>query len=345
MHDTLVGNTVSIIAKSARDSDSILKSFKEAEIPINEKTRKFANDLFNKVPRNSFGSVSNVEEQARKRHRESVRILAENQKYQLLSDGEDEMESSKANSTKKVKAPAPSKTEKGKRLRQKEDAGNEDRWNEDNVKVYNRYEARDPDEDPEGELLERKRDMEEKEAFEERLREKDKERTKHLVQDHSSKLAEDEALGRRQLLNDADARKAAMPDLRERSRQEYLKKREVQKVELLKLSIADDEFLFRDDELTEQEKKRREYNKELLRLVEERQKISKEKGDRYYMPENYLDEKGKMDKKKKEEALYARYQEEDQSKFVNEQDQWESALVSICLYFFRIPGIKTIVLQ
>ncbi len=43
---------------------------------------------------------------------------------------------------------------------------------------------------------------------------------------------------------------------------------------------------------------------------------------------DYVDEKGYIDKKKKDEVLYARYQEEDPEKFVTEQDQWEKDLVS-----------------
>ncbi len=44
------------------------------------------------------------------------------------------------------------------------------------------------------------------------------------------------------------------------------------------------------------------------------------------MPEDYITEKGKIDKKRKEEALYKRYVDRDeygQEKFVTEHEEWE----------------------
>ena len=49
-------------------------------------------------------------------------------------------------------------------------------------------------------------------------------------------------------------RNEMVPELRKFSRQEYLKKREVSKLEELKGMIEDEEYLFADTELTEQEK-------------------------------------------------------------------------------------------
>jgi pre-mRNA-splicing factor ATP-dependent RNA helicase DHX16 len=72
--------------------------------------------------------------------------------------------------------------------------------------------------------------------------------------------------------------------LRERSRQEYLNLREEQRLELLRKKIEDDEFLFRDEELTEKERQQRDYDKTVLRLAEERLKIN-DKIDGYAMPE------------------------------------------------------------
>ena len=46
-----------------------------------------------------------------------------------------------------------------------------------------------------------------------------------------------------------------------------MKKREEQKVQELEDDIADDEFLFNEEELTKDELKQREYNKKLLSLA------------------------------------------------------------------------------
>lgn len=174
---------------------------------------------------------------------------------------------------------------------------------------------------------EREEDLRERDAFAERIRERDKERTKKVVEDHSSKVtgAAAEAAQRRQLAEDVEARTAALPSLRLHSRQEYLTKREIQQIELLRKEIADDEALFAGMNISRREKKELERKKELLRLVEERLKIN-DKWDGYQLPEDYITEQGKIDKKKKENVLYKRYEDakpkDDQ--FTTDIDQWEA---------------------
>jgi pre-mRNA-splicing factor ATP-dependent RNA helicase DHX16 len=175
---------------------------------------------------------------------------------------------------------------------------------------------------------ERERDLRERDEFSERVRQRDKDKTKKIVEDHSSKNsgAAAEAAQRRQLADDSVARTLAMPSLRERSRQEYLTKRELQQVELLRQEIADDEALFRGMRISKREQRELDRKKEVLRLVEERLKID-DKWDGYMLPEDYITEQGKIDKKRKENVLYQRYEEakpkDDQ--FVTDVDQWEAS--------------------
>jgi pre-mRNA-splicing factor ATP-dependent RNA helicase DHX16 len=103
------------------------------------------------------------------------------------------------------------------------------------------------------------------------------------VEDRSSR-ADSEARRRQDLANDIEARKKAIPELRERSRQEYMKMREQQKILELEQMVMDEEILFRDVELTEQERKRHEYNKEVLRLVRAQHSIS-DNVEHYIIPE------------------------------------------------------------
>ncbi|KAM5352704.1 hypothetical protein ACJ41O_005426 [Fusarium nematophilum] len=169
------------------------------------------------------------------------------------------------------------------------------------------------------EELARKKDIEEREAFAKRLREKDDKKSKHNERDG-------ESLSRRKLAEDAEARNKALPDLRERSRQEYLKKRETERLALLRKQVAEETSELRSGvRLSEKEKAEFAKNREILRLAEERLKIDDHR-DGYYMPEDYITEKGKLDRKKKEEALYKRYVEKDeygQEKFVTEHEEWE----------------------
>ncbi|KAG8714604.1 hypothetical protein FRC09_017444 [Ceratobasidium sp. 395] len=174
--------------------------------------------------------------------------------------------------------------------------------------------------------VERLKDAKERDEFAKRVRDRDKDRTKKVVEDKSSRNAGimAEAAQRRALADDAAARVAAMPSLRERSRQEYLTKRELQQIELLRKEIADDEALFRGMRITKREQRDLDYKKEVLRMAEDRMKIN-DKYDGYQLPEDYITEQGKIDRKKKENVLYQRYEDAKEGQFVTDIDQWEDA--------------------
>ena len=173
---------------------------------------------------------------------------------------------------------------------------------------------------------EMERDQLEKDEFARRLNLKDSEKTKKLVEDRSSTKEGKEMARRRALAEDAAARQAAMPDLRERSRQEYLKKREAERLALLRKQVTEETAELRSNpDLTRREKDEFAKNREVLRIAEERLRIDDHR-DGYTMPEDYITEKGKIDRKKKEEALYKRYVDKDehgQERFVTEQEEWE----------------------
>ncbi len=99
---------------------------------------------------------------------------------------------------------------------------------------------------------------------------------------------------------------AILDELKKRSRQEYLKMREQKKLELLKMAVSEEESLFKDVEITEAEKKKLAYNKQILSLAEEKRKLDQPL-DRYTLPENYAIEKDKEKRRAQEETLYKRY--------------------------------------
>jgi len=68
------------------------------------------------------------------------------------------------------------------------------------------------------------------------------------------------------------------------------------------------------------------YKKEVLRLAEERMGID-DRYDGYFLPEDYLTEQGKIDRKKKESVLYQRYEENKakDDQFVTDVDKWEAS--------------------
>lgn len=172
----------------------------------------------------------------------------------------------------------------------------------------------------------RLRDIQNRDEFAKRLKDKDAEKTKKLVEDRSSTKEGKLLAQRRALADDAEKRAAALPNLRERSRQEYLKKRELEQLALLRKQVQEEEYELRSNpDLTKREKDEFTKNKEILRLAEERLKVD-DHLDGYMLPEDYITEKGKIDMKKKEQALYQRYVDrgdDGQERFVTEQEEWE----------------------
>ncbi|CAK7201010.1 hypothetical protein SEUCBS139899_003711 [Sporothrix eucalyptigena] len=166
------------------------------------------------------------------------------------------------------------------------------------------------------EELQAQRDRAEREAFAERLKARDDGRTKKDGKFSSS----------RQQIDDARERAEAMPDLRQRARQEYLKKRETERLALLRRQVAEETAELRSGvPLTEREKAGFAKNREILRLAEERLRIDDHR-DGYTMPEDYITEKGKIDQKRKEDAMYKRYVERDdygREVATTEHEAWE----------------------
>ena len=140
-----------------------------------------------------------------------------------------------------------------------------------------------PEDESERRERERKQDSRERDEFSERFRRRDKDKTEKAIEDHSPKAsgATAEAALRRQLADDTVARTLAMPSLCEHSCQEYLTKRELQQVELLRNEIADDEARLRGMRTSKREQRELDHKKEVLKLVEERLSID-DKWDELY---------------------------------------------------------------
>ena len=140
---------------------------------------------------------------------------------------------------------------------------------------------------------ERDEDLKERDAFAQRMLEKDKakqDKRKGIVSKSDKKGFEEVGLvsqastfyqwkleilifcfkiiqAARRLQQEKLDREDTLDEIRKQSRRAYLKKREEQKVQELEDDIADDEFLFNEEELTKDELKQREYNKKLLSLA------------------------------------------------------------------------------
>ncbi|KAG8937174.1 Cyclin-dependent kinase catalytic subunit [Tulasnella sp. 418] len=350
--DSLVAY-VKAAATSAKTPEGLFQTLTSNGLPATAEAQHFVTQVYSLAPRKTKHKLKSGSDSHKKAEKEAKDLRS--QKFGLLLDddydaGVVEVKSSKSKGKEKEKNGGNvdkdrSKDKKERHTRKRE--ADEKNWESDEEeKLAKRRKTDDeydqdppdrrmdepedevPDEDPdERRERERLKDLKERDAFAERIKERDKERTKKVVEDRSSKKsgAAAEAAERRRLADDSVARASAMPDLRTRSRQQYLTKRELQQIELLRQEIADDEALFSGMKITKREQKELERKKEVLRLAEERMRID-DKYDGYMLPEDYITEQGKIDRKKKESVLYQRYEEQKTGEnFVTDVDQWEQS--------------------
>lgn len=333
----VVFNPLLFTASSSKSPDALFTSLTAAGLPNTPAAHTFIQQLYERAPRKSKHKLP--AESSRKAVEADSKAL-QSKRYQLLLDDNADnsvVELSSASTSK-------DKSSKGKRDRHTRKKESTDNWASDEeddlarkrLRAGGQEGAYQHGEDEDMPLIEdeeenaqraREEDIRERDAFAERMRDRDRDKTKRLVEDRSSKVsagAAAEATERRRLAEDTEARILAMPSLRERSRQQYLTKREVQQIELLRREITDEEALFRGMKVTKREQEALDRKKQLLELVEARLKID-DKLEGYQLPEDYFTEQGKIDRKKKESVLYQRYEEakpkDDQ--FITDVDQWE----------------------
>lgn len=344
--DGLIIDYVMSLAKKARGVDDLVSTLtSEADMPAGDRTRSFAHSLFLKVPRES-NRQGHKQDEAEKR-----RLLAENARYSMLvggddsDDDDDEILSLKKKSKKKKKkkekkkekergesssssraAAGDSESKKARRFRERAKILEEDESSEED-------EEQDEVEEPLSEEAlkeaERLKDLRERDEFAQRMRDKDAAKTKTIH-------GKGKSSGRGELLDlEEEDSKEVMSSLRKKARQEYLKKREAQQLEILRRTVREEELLFRDEKLTPEEVERHERNKELLRLAEERVK-EVDDTQRYHMFDLPQDRAGEAGGKASEETVASvmmkRYKPEE--KLVNEQEEWMDAQTNKALMSF-----------
>ncbi|KAM8952383.1 pre-mRNA-splicing factor ATP-dependent RNA helicase DHX16 [Pelodytes ibericus] len=264
--------------RSSSSSDLLSRLNDTGAIDVTEKVKRFAEELWVKLPRKTP-----VERPARAAEREALAMQEKNRLYTLLEDSEEEEE-------KEDKRDLKRKKKKNLRKRKKEDSSDSESDQIQKEKVPSPHSASDDEE--EREEMERLKDLEERDAFAERVKKRDKEKTRNIVE-RSDKKAYEEAQKRLRLAE--EDRKKMVPELRKKSRRDYLGKREKEKLEDLEAEIADDEYLFAEPELTSLEKKELEYKRKVRDLAKEYKKAGEkermEKHDRYFIPEEIRDKK------------------------------------------------------
>ncbi|XP_068722748.1 pre-mRNA-splicing factor ATP-dependent RNA helicase DHX16-like [Montipora capricornis] len=259
------------LAKSSTSPESLVQRVSEG-LNVDDKVASFASELWSKLPH----ATPSAEHPYRAKERALIEQRKKYMGYALVPDDDDDDE-------EVVEANVSKKDRKRKHLRRKTETSSSDDdslQGDDGSKGV----SKDSDSDEwEKEERERRKDLEERDAFADRLKQKDKEKTRSIME-RSDKKAFEEAAKRLKL--DEEDRKKMIPDLRKKSRREYVKKRRVDKVEMLQEDIRDDEYLFEGTQLTKREKQDREYKKKVYNLALEHAKAGElEKVQRYEMPQ------------------------------------------------------------
>ncbi|KAJ2378625.1 hypothetical protein IW150_000686 [Coemansia sp. RSA 2607] len=332
--------------------DSLKLELVAADLPSSAETEKFAQDLYKRVPRKEVpvekSKAVQPKQQAVKHARISVEEPDDDEHDSTIA--ESAVSTMNAESSEKLDTSNTEQKTRSRSVRKRPSGAGA--WGSDDEEERSAVEERikrakageylennediseneEPEEVPDSDK-QMDKDAEERDAFAERLKQKDQERTKNLVEDRSS-TNDAESQRRRDLANDQEARRKALPEIRDRARQEYLRMREGKQLDLLRQEVADEEEMFRGQRMSEREIRELEYKKEILRLADERRSIGDET-DVYTMPEDYITEKGKIDMKKKKDALFRRYEDSgakrgsrDDAPAMSEQERWEQQQIS-----------------
>ncbi|XP_067865713.1 LOW QUALITY PROTEIN: pre-mRNA-splicing factor ATP-dependent RNA helicase DHX16 [Heterodontus francisci] len=284
-------------------------------IDITQSVRLFANELWMKIPRKQ-----QVEKASRAVEREALAIQQKNRTYTLLEDSE-ESEPEEKQSRHKGKR-------KRKHIRKKRVASSESD-SDDKVKKSPSLPKQSGSEEEEWEKEEKDRlkDLEERDAFAERIKQRDKDRTRNILE-RSDKKAYEEA--QKRLKMGEEDQRAMIPELRKKSRRDYLGKREQEKLEDLEAEILDDEYLFSSSDLSTREMQQLDYKKKVRDLAKEYKAAGdqekQEQSNRYYMPEE--------SRSKKVPDRYEEPKADDKHAPRDEQKRWEEEHMDAALLKF-----------
>jgi pre-mRNA-splicing factor ATP-dependent RNA helicase DHX16 len=300
-------------AKKAKSAESLSRSIIDvAQLANSSEVNGFIHELYQKFPRKEKKKIDNKADQVAKE-------MQQKSKYTLLLDDEDH-ETEPAKSSRKRARDSESSSRKPKSLRKTDKSSKAKEWeildaSDDYLSEVEYIKSADENESKID------KDIRERDEFAERLREKDLQ--KAMEKDNKEDAG---SILRRRMLEDEKKRKDNIDALRDKSRYEYLRKREEQRLLLLEKEIRDEEMLFHAEKLTKKEIESLERKKKLLQLTRERESIN-ENYDGYVMPDEYMTDKGKLDKKKQEALLYERYKE-NTGPVVSDQQQWEKEQIN-----------------
>ena len=317
-----IADFVVSLSRSVKSPAALLAKLQDADVPSNEATRRFANELFSRVPRTSEGKRNVPTSTVKEQQKESVSLLRKNEQYGMVSDGEDDGEDEITVAVQKALQEKERERQREQKKRSRDDASSKSL----SSAMGSSTAAAAPSSSVGlTEDEQRETDLRERDEFAERLRQRDLERTRKAAGAEGAALAARQAEAERLLTaKTAEEKAAALEEARKVSRRVYLAQREKKMLDAARDDLRDEEFLFGDVELTEKEKREMAYKKTVYELADKRVNLS-DKTERYVMPTAY-DTEGQVDQSKRFEGALARYQE-DEKEELNEFQAWDATQI------------------
>jgi pre-mRNA-splicing factor ATP-dependent RNA helicase DHX16 len=276
-------NYIKALATNAKQPGEIYNKLVEFEFPENAGVKQFAEDLFDK-----FG-VKNFKPKVSEYERHEIEMIKQqnkNESFKIIQK----------DNAKQV----PENLKKDKMLGKKREP-DEDSEDIMNINVIDDIELKS---------LLKEKDRVERDLLDKKIKEKDEKSKQKKVLENplTAKLTMTE-----------EERVLMAQQLRKMSRMAYLKLRSEQQLDLFRRTLEDEQKLFKDVHLTEEERRLYDINNKIYELASKRMEKDPEL-DKYKMPEAY-EEDGRINYDKKYKVFYDRYKEP--KKEETEEEAWE----------------------
>jgi len=272
--DKMIGQFLISLAEKASSPEAYIQKIKDTEtIDVDQNMINFAQELWQKVPHKKVSVKSSILAQ-----QAAVELAAKSRSYKLVSSGEDEPAPKPSKLAKLEKS---HKRKKKRHIRQRgesSESSDSDHKEEKPVTIESDSDDYDKLEN------EREEDARERDEFAGRMREKDNDRQRKVMS-KSEKKAYEEA--KKRLKMEKEDRAKLIPEIRKKSRRDYLKMRAGDKLDDLEMEIKEEEYYFEGQNLTKRERADLEYKRKMLTLAKDHKAAKQiERVNRYYMPDD-----------------------------------------------------------
>jgi len=274
--DRTLAQYILAMAKKATTTNALMSQLENSGIPTTPASQAFAQELIKKLPRKGSGGGATTTAKSTGGGTKQLTKAEEmrlSQQYKMIDSDDEEFVAAIGSKTSSSSSSSSSKKEKRQKHARKKH-GEEDE-EEDTTTVVRKRGREDGDASTKADAKaeeaakeeELDEDIRERDAFVQRLLEREEKKTKKKGGDGgltAEQIMELATKGSVKIETEAD-----LEDARKYSRREYLKKREDKKLQLMEKELREEEVLFEGVELTKQEKERLEVKRKVLAMAKD----------------------------------------------------------------------------